>query len=81
MLMGLALLIPLALYVLSRPRRSSRQAQVMAGLELFGTALIWGGAAYQYSVGRSPILGVIVGTVMAGASVWLLIKNRTHTPS
>lgn len=79
-LMVLAFLIPLAVYALLRPRRSTRLAQVRAGIALFAAALIWGGAAFEYSEGKAPILYVIVGALMVGIAVRLLLKNRIRTP-
>lgn len=79
-LMGLAFVIPLIVYVLSRPRRSTRLAQVRAGLVLLAAAVTWGNAAFQYSEGSSPILMVVVGALMVGIAVWLLMKNRIRTP-
>lgn len=78
-LMGFAFAVPLVVYVLSRPRRSTRLAQLRAGAALLAAALIWGGAAFQYSVGKAPILMAIVGALMVGVAVRLLVKNRVQT--
>lgn len=78
-LMGFAFAVPLVVYVLLRPRRSTRLAQLRAGVALFAAALIWGGAAFQYSVGKAPILMAIVGALMVGVAVRLLLKNRVQT--
>lgn len=79
-LMGLAFVIPLVVYVLSRPRRSTRLAQVRGGVALLVAAITWGNAAFQYSEGRAPVLYVILGAVMVGIAMWLLLKNRVQTP-
>lgn len=80
-LMSLAFLIPLGVYILMRPRRSDRLAQVRAGIALFATAITWAGCVSQYREGGTPVLMAILGAVFAGIAVRLLIKNRTRIPS
>jgi drug/metabolite transporter (DMT)-like permease len=78
--MALAFIIPLGVYVVSKPGRSSRQGQIFSALVLLGAALILGAGVHNYAEGRSPILQLVSGAGLIVAGVSVLRKNRRYTP-
>jgi drug/metabolite transporter (DMT)-like permease len=74
----LAFAIPLGIYLLSRPRRSSREAQVRSAMVLLAAALVWAGALNTHPKIWALIMYLIVGVGFVVLAVRLLVKNRRN---
>jgi uncharacterized membrane protein (UPF0136 family) len=72
----LAFIVPLGIYLLSKPRRASREAQIRSALVLFGAALIWAGALNTHPENWALILELVSGAGLVIVAVSLLVKNR-----
>jgi hypothetical protein len=80
-LTALAFIIPLAIFLLLKPKKSSRQGQIQSALLLLLASVNFGAAVNSYSEGRSPVLPLILGAIAVAGAVFLLMRNRRYTPS
>ena len=72
----LAFVVPPGIYLLSKPQRSSREAQIRSALVLLAAALVWAGAINTHPTTWALVLELVIGAGFAVLAVWLLVKDR-----
>lgn len=77
----LAFVIPAAIYLVLRPKGSSRGAQWRSALFLLVAAISFGAAIKTHPQGGRPVLQLVLGIGFMIGGVVELVRGRTYTRS